>query len=77
MLPPSAQTQPPQAEVEQSDEALAVQRWRRRQLRQAGYPTPLAIILADDLDVDLHVAVGLLERGCPVEVAARILGWPL
>lgn len=54
-----------------------MRRWRIRQLSRAGYPAAVCLILADDADVDLHVAVGLLEHGCPVATAARILGWPL
>ena len=42
-------------------------------LREAGYPPEDALLLAIDPDVDLHEAVALLERGCKVETALRIL----
>lgn len=59
------------------DEEIRVRAWRSQQLEHAGYPAALSIILADDTLVDLHVATGLLEHGCDVPTAARILGWPL
>ncbi len=47
--------------------------WRFGQLRRAGYEKDAASELAARLDVDLHVAQSLLERGCPEELALRIL----
>ena len=47
--------------------------WRRRQLRGAGFPEPLAGALAADLRVDLHALIELSERGCPPALVARIL----
>jgi hypothetical protein len=47
--------------------------WRRRVLRHAGFHDELARRLANDGDVDLHDLLGLLDRGCPPELAARIL----
>ena len=47
--------------------------WRLQVLADAGYGPALAAELADSDDVDLHAAVRLLRRGCPPELAARIL----
>ena len=47
--------------------------WRLEMLAQAGYEPAAAAELAARLDVDLHQALDLLERGCPPELAARIL----
>jgi hypothetical protein len=46
--------------------------WRRDRLTAAGFPGPLAERLARDPRVDLHALIGLAERGCPPDVAARI-----
>jgi hypothetical protein len=54
-------------------EAVRLQRWRFEQMVKAGYPENYADLLARNSDVDLHVAVGLLERGCSLEQALRIL----
>ncbi|MCS7007744.1 MAG: hypothetical protein RMM28_09685 [Thermoleophilia bacterium] len=53
-------------------EPAKVESWRLHVLLEAGYPVPLAERLAGS-DVDLHVAVELLERGCDPAVAAEIL----
>ena len=53
--------------------ALDVVRWRRGQLAGAGFPLPLAARLADDARYDLHALIELSERGCPPELAVRIL----
>jgi hypothetical protein len=50
-----------------------VTRWRVDQLLQAGFDGEAALVLALDPDVDLRQAVSLLERGCPVDTALRIL----
>jgi hypothetical protein len=50
-----------------------VERWRAEALERAGYAHHDALELASRTDVDLHEAIGLLERGCPVELAVRIL----
>jgi len=47
--------------------------WRRDQLVEAGFGLPLAARLARDTHYDLHALIDLVERGCPPEVAARIL----
>jgi len=47
--------------------------WRRGLLEQAGFPRPLAGRLAVEADMDLHDLLNLVDRGCPPELAARIL----
>lgn len=47
--------------------------WRREQLVQAGFPPPLAERLGEDGRYDLHALIELVERGCPPELALRIL----
>lgn len=47
--------------------------WRLEQLQAAGYPSVHAVVLSERTDVDLHLAIRLLEQGCPVETALRIL----
>lgn len=51
----------------------AVVRWRAERLLAAGYDGESALVIALDGDVDLHAAVSLLERGCPVDLALQIL----
>jgi hypothetical protein len=55
-----------------SAEALKVVDWRRSQLVAAGFGTALADVLAVS-SIDLHALIELVERGCPPELAARIL----
>jgi hypothetical protein len=51
----------------------AVVSWRRRQLVEAGFGAAFADSLARDPQYDLHALIELVERGCPSELAARIL----
>ncbi|MFN0153149.1 MAG: hypothetical protein ACKVUT_02125 [Gaiella sp.] len=60
------------AVVAESD-ADGVLSWRFEQLRAAGYDVRRAAQIARTFEIDLHRAVALLERGCPVETALRIL----
>jgi hypothetical protein len=46
--------------------------WRWGVLRQAGFDPWLARRLAEDVRVDLHELLNLVDRGCPPELAARI-----
>lgn len=50
-----------------------IERWRAEELERAGYEPRAAGRLAVRHDVDLHTAVDLLERGCPAELALKIL----
>jgi hypothetical protein len=52
--------------------AQSIAAWRRERLLDAGFEPTLARELADGR-VDLHELIGLVERGCPPELAARIL----
>jgi hypothetical protein len=47
--------------------------WRRDRLFESGFPMPLAAGLARDSRFDLHALIELTERGCPPELAVRIL----
>jgi hypothetical protein len=48
-------------------------RWRTRRLIGAGYSIDLAQRLARSDRIDLHRLLELVDRGCPPELAARIL----
>jgi hypothetical protein len=61
------------AETEIRDETELVEAWRAEQLEGAGYGAQAAAELALRHDVDLHFAIGLLARGCPAELALKIL----
>jgi hypothetical protein len=61
------------AETGTFEETELVEAWRAEQLELAGYGAAAAAELAVRLDVDLHVAVGLLTRGCAPELALEIL----
>ena len=56
-----------------STEMERIERWRAEELERAGYEPRAAGRLAVRHDVDLHSAIELLERGCPVDIALRIL----
>jgi len=56
-----------------SDDPDRVIAWRIERLREAGFPTCLADALARDTRYDLHALLDLTDRGCPAELAARIL----
>ena len=47
--------------------------WRRDRLVEAGFGLPLAARIARDQGYDLHALIDLVERGCPAELAVRIL----
>jgi hypothetical protein len=47
--------------------------WRRRRLRGAGFAADLADTVARDCAMDLHALLDLVDRGCPPNLAARIL----
>ena len=51
-----------------------VERWRTAELMRVGFAGDDAVALAARLDVDLHQAIELVQRGCPPELAFRILG---
>jgi hypothetical protein len=51
-----------------------VERWRAAELVRVGFAGDDAVALAARFDVDLHDAIALVQRGCPPELAVRILG---
>lgn len=62
-----------QIERGRQHEQECVARWRFNRLRKAGYGPHAAATLARRSDVDLHLAVSLVENGCPVGTALDIL----
>lgn len=48
-------------------------RWREGRLLSAGFDPDLADVLAHQEQVDLHELLKLVDRGCPPNLAARIL----
>lgn len=50
-----------------------VEHWRAEELVRAGFDPSDAIALASRHDIDLHLAVELVRRGCPYETAIDIL----
>ena len=47
--------------------------WRRAQLLRSGFPFRIAAGVARDGRYDLHRLIELVDRGCPPELALRIL----
>jgi hypothetical protein len=62
-----------QTETTRERQVDQVVRWRREQLAETGFSLPLAAEVANDARYDLHALIELVERGCPPELAARIL----
>jgi hypothetical protein len=60
-------------QIPETTERERIERWRAQELERAGYTLEDAAELAARSDVDLHLAVDLLERGCPAQTAVRIL----
>lgn len=56
--------------VEAVDDVLA---WRRGQLVEAGFSPAGAAQVAADVRYDVHALIELVERGCPPDLATRIL----
>ena len=64
---PATELHPTESEHER------VERWRADMLERAGYSAEQAAELAGRTDVDLHQAIGLVEKGCTPDVALDIL----
>jgi hypothetical protein len=47
--------------------------WRRDRLLEAGFAADQAAQVAEDCAIDLHALLELIDRGCPPELAVRIL----
>jgi hypothetical protein len=62
-----------QFEELQVDEAAEVLAWRFDTHGRCGFDHDAAAVIAANVEVDLHSAVDLVERGCPPDVATRIL----
>jgi hypothetical protein len=62
-----------QFELLGADEAESILGWRFEVLVRAGCSGADAMIVASQVEVDLHAAAALLARGCPAETALRIL----
>jgi hypothetical protein len=50
-----------------------VERWRTDELMRAGFDPATASAVATRLDIDLHRARELVDRGCSPELALQIL----
>ena len=61
------------ADLQIETETERIERWRFEALVRAGYQPSAARRIAEQQDIDLHVAVGLLEQGCSPELALSIL----
>jgi hypothetical protein len=59
--------------TESALEVELVEQWRLDSLERAGYDAESAAVLAASPEVDLHLAVSLLQRGCSVSLALQIL----
>ena len=59
--------------VVRDTEMERVEHWRAEELIRAGYQPTDAVALAARHDIDLHLAAGLIKRGCPYELAIEIL----
>ena len=60
-------------EVGDETDVERIMRWRLEELKQAGFEGSAALAIAADTEIDLHLAIKLLRRGCPPALAARIL----
>jgi hypothetical protein len=50
-----------------------VERWRVDELMRAGFDPASAVTLASRFEIDLHRAIELLDRGCTLDLALKIL----
>ena len=48
-------------------------RWREQRLRKAGFNPARASELAREPGIDFHSLLGLIDRGCPPQLAERIV----
>ena len=62
-----------QTETTRERQVDEIVRWRREQLTETGFSLPLGARVANDARYDLHALIELVERGCPPELAVRIL----
>jgi hypothetical protein len=64
---------PPDALRSADTTAGGSKNWRQVQLLRAGFDPAQAAKIAAEPAIDLHALIELVERGCPPELAARIL----
>jgi hypothetical protein len=64
---------PADVSLEAENEIDLVERWRAQELERAGYDLSAVAVLAASPQVDLHLAIDLLVRGCPQDTAVQIL----
>ena len=61
------------AETDTYEETELIEAWRAEALERAGFGAAAAAEIAVRHDIDLHFATDLVERGCPADMALRIL----
>lgn len=71
--PVGPDTGPPAGPCLRPGPPVDVRTWRRCRLLEAGFPEELATRLAGTPRVDLHALLQLVDRGCPPQLAARVL----
>jgi hypothetical protein len=59
--------------AEKVTEGDPVRRWRLQRLVRAGYNPCDALVISGQPEIDLHLAIDLVKRGCPPRTAVRIL----
>lgn len=59
--------------IYEETEEQRIETWRMEALEAAGYDRRSAAILAARKDIDLHVAMGLVQNGCSPKLALDIL----
>lgn len=59
--------------LELSGDLEPVVNWRIDRLRDGGFPVRLASTVARDTRYDVHTLLELTDKGCPAELAARIV----
>ena len=62
-----------EVQIATETEQERVEHWRAEELVRAGFDPSDAIALAARHDIDLHLAVELVQQGCPYETAIDIL----
>ena len=62
-----------EAGLQVDSEIERIEAWRAEELKRAGYDRRAANTVAMRHDVDLHLAVDLVRRGCSPELALSIL----
>ena len=60
-------------DIRREQGASEIVSWRRARLAEAGFTLPLAARLARDPLYDLHALLELAEKGCPPDLAVRIV----